>query len=171
MLPRTAEHPGAPALRARCFAKEGHSGRLLIYLQRSLRWAQRALSTSQGRSMLQGAPAPRTHWWKEVTGRRITMGHLYTIYMQDKLIHDRQPGRSGALGGTLQAGERRARLGCASSSPLRPGWRGAQSWVGVLMPSCAVLWLSSHGRAAPGCLLTAIGNMLPCQSSLRGYFG
>lgn len=35
------------------------------------------------------------------------MGHLYTIYMQDKLIHDRQPGRSR---GTLQAGERRAWL-------------------------------------------------------------
>lgn len=155
-------------LRARCFAKEGHSGRLLIYLQRSLRWAQRALSASRGRSMLQGAPAPRTRWWKEVTGRRITMGHLYTIYMQDKLIHDRQPGRSR---GTLQAGERRARLGCASSSPLRPSCRGFWSWIGVLMPSCAVLWHSSHGRVAPGCLLTAVGNVLPSHSSPRGYFG
>lgn len=120
---------------------------------------------SRGRSMLQGAPAPRTRWWKEVTGRRITMGHLYTIYMQDKLIHDRQPGRSR---GTLQAGERHARLGCASSSPLRPSCRGFRSWIGVLMPSCAVLWHSSHGRVVPGCLLTAIGNVLPSHSSPRG---
>ena len=61
--------------------------------------------------MLQGAPAPGTRWWKEVTGRRITMGHLYTIYMQDKLIHDRQPSRRRARSGTMQAG--RGLLGVA----------------------------------------------------------
>lgn len=64
------------------------------------------LGASRGRSMLQGAPAPRIHWCKEVKGRRITISHLYTIYMQDKLIHDRQPSISGALRGTLQAGGR-----------------------------------------------------------------
>lgn len=64
------------------------------------------LGASRGWSMLQGAPAPRIHWCKEVKGRRITISHLYTIYMQDKLIHDRQPSISGALRGTLQAGGR-----------------------------------------------------------------
>lgn len=155
-------------LRARCFAKEGCLGRLLIYLQRSLRWAQRALSASRGRSMLQGAPAPRTRWWKEVTGRRITMGHLYTIYMQDKLIHDRQPGRSR---GTLQAGERHARLGCASSSPLRPSCRGFRSRIGVLMPSCAVLlaqlpWASGTWVFTYCCWKRAAISQQPA-----GYFG
>lgn len=89
------------------------------------------------------------------------MGHLYTIYMQDKLIHDRQPGRSR---GTLQAGERRA-------------------WLCLKLPFAAKLqggseldwgldaFVCSHGRVAPGCLLTAVGNVLPSHSSPRGYFG
>lgn len=84
--------------------------------------------------MLQGAPAPRTCWWKEVTGRRITIGHLYTIYMQDKLIHDRQPSRSGSLRGTLQAGEKPQ---CLCNEPAA-GSGGKLGSSCLLVPSCVM---------------------------------
>lgn len=123
LLPRTAEHPGAPAL-----ATLERPFRAITYLF-AAEPAQSALSTSRGRSMLQGAPAPKTLWWKEVMGRRITIGHLYTIYMQDKLIHDRQPSAAG-----LQEGPRQGRGPGASAMNLQQG--AELSWG---PPLCATL--------------------------------
>lgn len=93
--------------------------------------------------MLQGAPAPKTLWWKEVTGRRITIGHLYTIYMQDKLIHDRQPLAAG-----LQEGLRQGR-GPGASANLQQG--PELNWG---LPLCATLCCGSHeGVIAQVCSL------------------
>lgn len=127
LLPRTAEHPGAPAL-----VTLERPFRAITYLF-AAEPALSALSASRGRSMLQGAPAPRTLWWKEVTGRRITIGHLYTIYMQDKLIHDRQPRSSGSLGGA-EAGER---LWCLCNEPAA----GSRAELGsslLCVPPCVM---------------------------------
>lgn len=139
LLPRTAEHPGAPAL-----ATLERPFRAITYLF-AAEPAPSTLSASRGQSMLQGAPALRTLWWKEVTGRRITIDHLYTIYMQYKLIHDRQPRSSGS-----QEGLRQGRGPGASAMNLQQG--AELNWAPHALVCHPVSWVSG-GSYWPSFLL------------------